>query len=252
MTTNHTAQAEGVRTGMIFDRTDFDSLRHPTDGNTTVFLVRHGQTEGNARHLFVGSTDVPLDEVGERQAIALGKRLEGTELDRIVSSPLLRARQTADHMANVTGTPVQINPGLREIDFGDIEGRTIEWFQTNHPELAAVHADPANEGVAWPNGESRASFNARVLETFVELLRQCAHETIALVCHGDVIGAILSHIQGGYPNDWARFAVQNCSITHLEISQTLTRFHLLNDSSHLDEVQIDLFSLTSPSLDPDR
>jgi len=222
---------------------NLSSACHPNNGWTSVYLIRHGQTEGNAKHLFIGSTDLPLDDVGQRQALALGKRLAKTHFDAVISSPLRRARQTANRISHFSGTALSIHPGFTEIDFGELEGKTIEWFETHHRDLASIHATPASNGVAWPRGESRSDFNDRVIRSFSDTLCKYNRHTIAVVCHGGVIGSILSHIQGGLPNDWVKFAVQNCSITHLEIDHTQTRFHMLNDYHHLNEVQKNLFAL---------
>lgn len=225
------------------EQTIYDFIRHPRNGKTSIYLIRHGQTEGNANHLFIGSTDIPLDTVGERQALILGKRFSSIDLDAIISSPLKRAKQTAARIAKTAGMPVEISAGFSEIDFGDVEGITIEAFESNYPARALLHKDSGSDGVAWPNGESRMGFNIRVRETFMDVLERYNNRTVAIVSHGGVIGSLLSHIQGGLANDWARYAVQNCSITHIEVSSTHTRIHLNNDYSHLDDVQIDMFGL---------
>lgn len=222
-----------------------DDLQHPCGGRTAVYLVRHGQTEGNAQHLFIGSTDVPLDAVGERQAVLLGERLAEVQVDALITSPLARARQTAESIAGHIQCSLEVNPDLAEIDFGDVEGQPVREFERQYPELAALHANPDSEGVAWPNGESRAAFNARVRSAFLDVLRRHSNHTVVIVSHGGVIGSILALIRGGRANDWARFAVHNCSITHLEVDVSGTWIHLNNDSSHLDVVQVDLFALSA-------
>jgi broad specificity phosphatase PhoE len=217
---------------------------HPLDGRTDIYLVRHGQTEGNTKQLFIGSTDIPLDKLGERQALRLSQRFARLQIDAVISSPLLRARQTAERIAEQLNLPVEIHPGFTEIDFGDLEQHTIESFETGYPELALVHGDPESIGAAWLNGETRTAFNARVREALIDVLRSHGNQTVVVVSHGGVIGSVLSLVLGGMANDWAKFAVQNCSVTHLEVGACYTRIPLHNDHSHLDDVQLDLFSLT--------
>ena len=90
----------------------------------TLLLVRHGQTEWNALGLMQGQTpDVPLTDLGHAQAAAAATELAGLGPGALISSDLLRARQTAEHCARATGLPVALTPALREQGYGVLEGR---------------------------------------------------------------------------------------------------------------------------------
>jgi len=91
---------------------------------TTLLLVRHGETDWNADGRLQGQTDRPLSDYGRRQARKLAEALEGEELEAIYSSDLARARQTAEIVGERLGLPVELDPELREKDWGTWEGLT--------------------------------------------------------------------------------------------------------------------------------
>src|SRR5229473_2583476 len=98
----------------------------PAQGEPTVtLLLRHGQTPMSVEKRYAGTSDVPLTETGVRQADAAAKRLADAGLDVIVTSPLLRARQTAAAVASLGGADVVVDEGFRETDFGVWEGLTF-------------------------------------------------------------------------------------------------------------------------------
>jgi len=225
----------------------FDLIRHPRQGRTTLYLVRHGQTEGNAKHLFIGSTDLPLDPLGERQAQHVGARFAEIEIDVLISSPMQRARQTAAEISLATGKPVEIVQGLSEIDFGALEGFTIEEVLEQFLDMRSKLDAIENVDLAWPEGESRFTFNDRVLTTLLGILDRHVDKTVAVVCHGGVIGSFIAQVEGGSPSDFVKYAVQNCSVTHLVVTPDQTLVHFTNDYSHLEYVQTEPLRL-SPKL----
>lgn len=87
-----------------------------------LYLVRHGETERSARHLYSGQADVPLTDEGREQARRAGERLASAGVDAIWSSPLCRATDTAEAIAKATGAPVTIDDRLIEVDYGELEG----------------------------------------------------------------------------------------------------------------------------------
>jgi broad specificity phosphatase PhoE len=93
---------------------------------TTLLLVRHGETDWNAERRFQGHADVPLNERGREQAQALAEQLTGEAIDAIYSSDLSRALVTAEIVGSRLGVPVIVDPDLREVDVGAVEGLTFE------------------------------------------------------------------------------------------------------------------------------
>lgn len=227
-----------------------DILKHPKQGQTGLYLVRHGQTNANVLHQLVGSTDIPLDPLGERQAEQVGSRFKDIPIDAIVTSPLQRARRTAEAISRVTRCAPRIVPGLTEIDFGEIEGLTIQQVMEQFPHLRNHIDDVHDLDLAWPGGESRRGFHERVMATFLGIIEEYESQSVAVVCHGGVIGSFYAQLERGPHNDLARYAVANCSVTHMVVTPEQTHIHLWNDVAHLDEYQAGPLKLT-PSLATD-
>lgn len=213
-----------------------DLVKHPRDGQTEIFLVRHGQTPANVDRLFVGSTDIPLNELGERQAAQVAARFSGTPLDAIVTSPLSRAQRTAEKISEVTRKTPIVVPGLSEIDFGQIEGLTIHQVLEQFPEMRAQLEDFRNLELHWPGGESRRGFATRIMAAFLGIIDRYENQSVAAVCHGGVIGAFCAQLGVGPQDDAMRWSVANCSVTHIVVTPEHTRLELWNDVAHLDEV----------------
>jgi broad specificity phosphatase PhoE len=94
------------------------------------WFLRHGETDWNAQNLSQGAVDIPLNETGLAQARSASLLLRGRGIRAIISSPLSRARVTADIAAAQLGLSVQIDDGLKEVAFGVMEGKPMsEWFQ---------------------------------------------------------------------------------------------------------------------------
>ena len=88
----------------------------------TFTLVRHGQTASSARSAYSGRSDIPLTETGREQALRVARRLAGAGVDAVVSSPLIRARDTAQVIADACGAPLTVDERLTEVDYGPFEG----------------------------------------------------------------------------------------------------------------------------------
>lgn len=212
-------------------------LVHPSGTETELYFVRHGQTPANVRHQFAGATDVPLDELGRRQAEQVASRFEYIEIDQIVASPLQRAHYTAQQIGRVTGHTPLLMDNLRELNFGDAEMMTIQEILETYPHLLSIMGDPRDTTLQWPNGESRFGFHERVLGAVNHILEEYADQRVAVVCHGGVIASVLSHLEDGPRNDFVRYRIANCSITHMSVTPTETVIHAWNDYSHLDAVE---------------
>jgi len=134
----------------------------PARGEPAVtLLLRHGQTLMSVQKRYAGRSDVPLTDHGIQQAAAAAKRLAPAGIGVIVTSPMLRAVQTAQEVAATTGAPVVTDDGFRETDFGAWEGLTFAEVRERWPaEMSAWLADPA---VAPPGGESFDQVRPRVL-----------------------------------------------------------------------------------------
>ena len=209
-----------------------------SDRPTELILVRHGQTEGNLRRLLVGRTDMPLDDIGRRQAVATADfAATSYQPDLVLSSPLVRARDTAEEIGRRLGLAVEIEPGLVELDFGDVEGWAIEEALTHHPHMAEVLLDPNGDDYSWPNGEMLGDFHRRVAACFEMLVEKHRHHHVLIVTHGGVIGSYYAQIDGRNPNDFTAYHFDNCGVTRVEIVDGRTRVLEANLTAHLPEVE---------------
>ena len=174
-----------------------------------LLLVRHGQSEGNAAGVIQGRLDPPLTPLGREQARALAGRLRAEGgVDRIVASPLARARATAEAVAAALGLPLLEEPRLMEYDFGEASGLTPAAVRERHPEWSGGRGDGA-ERPLLPGEEGVRAFDARVAAVVDDLLA-LEGRTVA-VAHGGVITTALNLAFGqrGAP---LRFRMENCAI----------------------------------------
>ena len=154
----------------------------PARGEPAVtLLLRHGQTLMSVQKRYAGRSDVPLTDHGIQQAAAAAKRLAPAGIGVIVTSPLLRAVQTAQEVAATTGAPVVTDDGFRETDFGAWEGLTFAEVRERWPaQITAWLADPH---VAPPGGESFAEVSERVTDALHRVLAGREGQAILIVSH---------------------------------------------------------------------
>ena len=149
-----------------------------------LWLVRHGETEGESKVRFHGSNDVALSDEGRAQIRALGPWLAGVDFARVVHSPLRRAAESAAILAAACGVGPQrlfAEDRLREISFGSCEGLTAAEIEARFPEFWRAHQAGAADG--FPGGEPRAAFAARVSEAVHELAQQDWGDDLLVVGH---------------------------------------------------------------------
>lgn len=157
-----------------------------------IAICRHGVTEANAAGLFLSRTDVELSEIGRAQSEALKPALARLSLERCVVSPMRRCTQTLQIAA--PQLPFEIHEALREVDFGDWEGKTLEWVERNDPRgLATRREDPVH--FRPPQGESFADVAARLRELVEELRRP---GSTLVVAHRGTL-AVLERLLRGLP-----------------------------------------------------
>ena len=169
-------------------------------------LVRHGQTEANARGLLQGRVDLPLSDLGRRQAAALATIVPADA--RVVASPLLRARETAAAF----GRDVEVDARWVELDYGELDGRPIGDVP---PEVwTAWRADPH---FVPPGGESLVTLGTRVRGACEELLDEARRRDVVVVSHVSPIKAAIGWALGvGDEVGWRLF-VQVASITRIAV-----------------------------------
>lgn len=203
---------------------------------TDLWLVRHGHSLHHQTDQLQWD-EVPLSREGRRQAGLLAERLG--RLDDVVavySSPLPRAWDSAVPIAKALGlTPLPL-AGLREIDFGEAGGLTLEEFRQRWPDLARQWADGADMSFRWPGGESREEFRRRSVEVLDALVWTHPGQRIIVVSHTGIICGYLAHLFLGTAARWRECAVRPASVSRVEIGPTGAKLLLRDDLTHLAEL----------------
>lgn len=195
---------------------------------TRLLLIRHGQTDANVQRRWDGRTDLPLTEKGRQQAQALAMWLVSHEsIDVLYTSPLQRARQTAEPLERALGRPAIVDPELIEINFGDCEGCATSTVLEQMPHLLL----PWQERYAvdapdwrWPNGEYERAYYERCRQAAFRLSRQHRGQVVAAVSHGGFIVPLIA---------WKRFGILGFAEELVVGNTSVTEFRFENDDLHL-------------------
>lgn len=227
-----------------------ETIRHygppprPVIEPTLLTLVRHGQTTGNVRKLLSGVTDDPLTPFGRKQAATMGAAVAalvraGTlpPVHALYVSPLQRARHTAQTIAEPLGLTPIVRDDLKEMDFGVMEGMTIEAIKDRFPESAYAFTDhPDAPAFAFPGGESRPGFYQRMQDAFGAIIAKHPGEHVIVVAHGGILGVAIAHYMTGDRRKWRDYILANCSISRLTVQGDEVTLHCVNDVSHLADL----------------
>ncbi len=153
-----------------------------------LFLARHGQTVWNREHRLQGQLDSPLTAAGVEHALAIAQRLEGAGVDVVCTSPLGRARRTAEIVAERLQVEVVAVDDLAELDHGRFAGHTWDELESAHPGIRALRSEN-RYGWAFPGGESYASARPRAIRALEAAFWASAGSPL-LVTH-EMIGRLL-------------------------------------------------------------
>jgi len=170
-----------------------------------VWLLRHGATEWSRHGRHTGRTDVALDPHGEQQARQLGSRLAGRRFALVLVSPLARARQTCE-LAGY-GTDAQVDPDLREVDYGELEGLTTAEIRGHAPGWTIWNGP-------WPGGESMTDAGVRV-DRVIARVRAVDDGDVALFAHGHVLRVLAARWCALDPAEGRCFSLDTATISVL-------------------------------------
>ena len=174
-----------------------------------LYFVRHGQTIWNVENKICGATDIALTQLGHQQAIETGERIlaEGITADEILYSPLIRARDTAIHIAEVTGIPSRVEPRLIEQNFGKYEStaRNGEEFQLAKRQFISTY-----EG-----GESMLRLAQRIYNLLDDL--KADGRDFIIVAHNGIARVVNSYFHEMTNEEYASFGVKNCEILRFDL-----------------------------------
>ncbi|AAL95107.1 histidine phosphatase family protein [Fusobacterium nucleatum subsp. nucleatum ATCC 23726] len=176
-----------------------------------LILIRHGQTEMNAQSLYFGKLNPPLNDLGISQAYQAREKLLNIDYDNIYSSPLERAKQTAE-ICNYLDKDIVYDSNLEEINFGIFEGLTFKEISEKYPvEVKKMKEDWKEYN--YVTGESPKEMLQRAV-SFLEILDYTKNNLI--VAHWGIINSIISYFISGNLDSYWKFKIQNASIVIFE------------------------------------
>lgn len=185
-----------------------------------ICLIRHGETDWNFKGKLQGKTDIPLNETGKNQAVECKAFFTGSDWDLIISSPLSRAKQTAEIINEGLNLEIVEMPIFKERSFGVAEGLTIEEIKDKYPD--------GN----YPGKETKESLKKRVMAGLEEINQKYPTKKVLLVAHGAVINSILNEISGGTLGT-RKTKLMNACISHVQFLEEGWKIHNYNQVDHL-------------------
>jgi phosphoserine phosphatase len=162
---------------------------------TRLILIRHGETEWNVIGRYQGQADPPLNEQGIAQSYQLADQLIESNLEILYTSPLQRAAQTAQILANKLRIPLYIEPRFMEIHQGDWQTRLRSEIEQLYPDLFRRWESEPWE-VSPPHGESLSQVQDRVIDALAEIIDKFPNQCVGIVTHRIPIALIKIHNQG--------------------------------------------------------
>lgn len=200
---------------------------------TELLFIRHGETDWNRQQRFQGQIDVPLNATGRRQAAALAARLADEPHDAFVTSDLVRARQTAQPLAEAWRREPAPHPGLREQGFGVLEGLDVPTIRQRHPELWRRWLDHEGD-FALPGGESLLDFHRRVLDAVRDLAQAHPGRRVAVMTHGGVLDMLWRSARGEPIAGLRRCEIPNTGLNRLRWRDGTLVIERWADAAHLE------------------
>ncbi len=199
---------------------------------TSVYLVRHGQTAWNKEEIFRGRTDVPLDETGQKQAALAGQYFREMEIHAIYSSPLARARETAQAIARILNLKVEPLEAMIDMSFGKWEGHA-------HQEIRKIDSETYRQWVESPHlaklpgGESLDDVSTRSMAALEELVRNHVGKNLVLVSHRVICKVLICGILGLDNSHFWQISQDATAINLIQYRNGKYILSLMNETCHL-------------------
>jgi len=174
-----------------------------------IYFTRHGQTTWNVANKICGATDVELTELGHEQALELGKRIleENIHVDEILYSPLIRAKETALHVSEITGIPAREELRLKEQNFGKYESTPRDGEEFKFAKMNFVDS--------FEGGETMLHLAQRIYNLLDELKAQ-PDKTYMLVAHNGIARMVKSYFEDMTNEGFSTYKIKNCEILKFE------------------------------------
>lgn len=196
-----------------------------------IYLIRHGETSWNLEERFQGTTNTELTNVGIKQGKLLAKSLADTKFENIYSSPLERARITAEFIGKETNCKIIEDIDFKEISFGDWEGLTTKEIRAKYSWMDKWFNNPGLYQI--PNGDVFEVEKTRLKERLIRIAKESNGQNTAIVSHAGIIRlSLLAALDLPLSYYW-RFVFGNTSISILEYYNGIFLLKSLNNTSHL-------------------
>ena len=178
-----------------------------------ILLARHGETTENRERRFQGQKDVPLNDRGREQALELAAAVEREPIAVIYTSPLIRAKETADIVAERIGREVRADERLKEVDVGEWQDRLKADVERDDPDAWAAFRRAGDE-FRFPGGESFAEQQERVVAALVDITQRGELPAL-VVCHRGVVRCALAHTHRRGLRTYHEWTVPNAELIRL-------------------------------------
>jgi broad specificity phosphatase PhoE len=199
---------------------------------TQIYLVRHGQTQWNREEIFRGTTDVPLNESGMREACLAAEALKNKPIKSVYSSPLDRAKETAAAIARLHELEVRITDGLKDLCFGEWQGVSHQAVREQYPDLYCQWLQEPDM-VTFPGGESLGVLKSRAVEAVKETVLNHPEDAIVMVSHRVVNRVIICGLVGIDLSRFWQIGQDTTAINILTCREGRFTLTCLNDTCHL-------------------
>lgn len=204
-----------------------------------IYVIRHGETALNVKGVMQGRIDEPLNQCGKDLAALTGKGMKGIIFDRCISSPLKRAEETAKIVLRESGndTPIETDERITEIDFGDLEGKSLSEMGK---EGSLFYTDPL-EFAGFLNGESVRDVCKRTQNFLKELIAKDDGKTYLVSTHGCAMRAMVNYLKDNPADYWYGHAPYNCSVTIVEAKNGVAEITAVDKVYYDENLIVDHF-----------
>ena len=199
---------------------------------TSIYLIRHGQTAWNREEIFRGRTDVPLDETGLKQAELAAEYFRDMDIHQVYSSPLARAWQTAEKIAQFHSLKVHPLEGIIDISFGNWEGHPLQEIKENDSERYRLWREEPHR-VRLPGGENLEEVRVRAMGAVEEVIQKHPKKILVLVSHRVINKVLICGILGIDNSHFWQIGQDTTAINLIQYKNGKYILSLLNETCHL-------------------
>ncbi|MCR2019743.1 histidine phosphatase family protein [Blautia pseudococcoides] len=164
---------------------------------TKVYLIRHVHTNASEKHIFQGQIDYPISKLGENQLSELNFFMKDKHIDALYTSPLERAKITAEEIASLNNLNVTVCKDLIDINGGAFEGKSFDLILEEFPKEFRTYLDRPFEFKGVRGGETYLSVYNRIVKAINELVKRNKNRSIAIITHGTCLELFLHYLSGG-------------------------------------------------------